>query len=536
MRGTIWRSLALVTLLVGVARAARPTRQSGAEPSHNYDYLLLVREWPATFCEHEACSSLKSGGFHFTIHGLWPEFLDGTWPQFCDASYKFDMTKLGDVKETMEKEWPSFAGSDENFWEHEWSKHGTCALDVLPSEHKYFKTVLALHAQYDLEAALAAARILPSRTASYRTADLERAVQAAHGARPQLHCSDGALSEVWMCLDKTLRPFDCPAPAPGPAPEPLQGLRGGPRAPEPDTRCGERLALPPLKPRRPGTAGGGEAGTTASQAAAVATAAAGGRGSDPAALAGPGQGQGQGLSLIGEDEGTTGRSGGCGGAWEEYVDWMPLDALEEGDYRDGGVQERVEEGGEDGDGAQPGEAQAAAAAAAEELLAAQRAAAARERRAAARLEAAVQGAVAAAMLQQAAAVTHQSQRRRERQQGQRVHAVAATAAVLQSSRLQAQAQRPAAPRWLAVAQLACVGVIALALAVLAGLALTVALRLAQWGQEGKEGCPCKEGQGLAAPLLCDGGSGSDSGSDVEEGAAEGRAWAAAAGPAYAPVH
>ena len=50
----------------------------------------------------------------------------------------------------MQQDWPSFMGADDTFWEHEWTKHGTCALDILGSEHKYFKTVLKLHYKYDL--------------------------------------------------------------------------------------------------------------------------------------------------------------------------------------------------------------------------------------------------------------------------------------------------------------------------------------------------------------------------------------------------
>lgn len=45
---------------------------------------------------------------------------------------------------------PSYMDSNEKFWEHEWSRHGTCALKVLPSERRFFKTVLNLHKRYDL--------------------------------------------------------------------------------------------------------------------------------------------------------------------------------------------------------------------------------------------------------------------------------------------------------------------------------------------------------------------------------------------------
>lgn len=107
--------------------------------------------------------------FHFTIHGLWPNYKDGGWPEFCDSENTFDESKIEDLKEQMEEEWPSFMGNNDDavFWKHEWEKHGTCATDVLPDEHKYFKTVLKLHYRYNLEVclfvlSLASNRITPS--------------------------------------------------------------------------------------------------------------------------------------------------------------------------------------------------------------------------------------------------------------------------------------------------------------------------------------------------------------------------------------
>jgi ribonuclease I len=37
---------------------------------------------------------------------------------------------------------------------HEWNKHGTCALRELPSEHKFFKTVVNLNWKINLEVRL----------------------------------------------------------------------------------------------------------------------------------------------------------------------------------------------------------------------------------------------------------------------------------------------------------------------------------------------------------------------------------------------
>ena len=45
---------------------------------------------------------------------------------------------------------PRPAGSNEGFWAAEWSKHGTCALTLLPNQTAYFGTALALNEELDI--------------------------------------------------------------------------------------------------------------------------------------------------------------------------------------------------------------------------------------------------------------------------------------------------------------------------------------------------------------------------------------------------
>ncbi|KXZ54538.1 hypothetical protein GPECTOR_4g603 [Gonium pectorale] len=170
---------------------------------------MLARQWPGNYCSKHSCPLLHDHGFHFTIHGLWPNYNDGTYPQFCDKSLEFDEDKISDLEDELEEEWPSFMGTDGDFWDHEWSKHGTCALSLLPTEHKYFKTVLKLHWRYDLAAALRKADILPSRDRVYKAQELIDAVDDMYGVKPLVHCYGKALSEIWMCFDRNLQPFDC---------------------------------------------------------------------------------------------------------------------------------------------------------------------------------------------------------------------------------------------------------------------------------------------------------------------------------------
>jgi hypothetical protein len=42
--------------------------------------------------------------------------------------------------------WPSWSSGDEQFWDHEWERHGTCAATVIRGgQHAFFQTVLRLY-------------------------------------------------------------------------------------------------------------------------------------------------------------------------------------------------------------------------------------------------------------------------------------------------------------------------------------------------------------------------------------------------------
>jgi len=74
----------------------------------------------------------------FTIHGLWPQYVAGGYPADCTTEPLDESTFKAIGMETMTKYWPNVQvaeyDADGNinpnyysFWEHEWSKHGTCS-------------------------------------------------------------------------------------------------------------------------------------------------------------------------------------------------------------------------------------------------------------------------------------------------------------------------------------------------------------------------------------------------------------------------
>lgn len=82
------------------------------------------------------------GSSTWTLHGLWPE-----WGQNC-AGDAFDVSQISSIKSQMEKYWlscPEYSDSNEEFWSHEWSKHGTCTT---MSQLDYFTEGLNLRSKY----------------------------------------------------------------------------------------------------------------------------------------------------------------------------------------------------------------------------------------------------------------------------------------------------------------------------------------------------------------------------------------------------
>lgn len=88
------------------------------------------------------------------MHGLWPQREDGTWPQFCDPGSALDENVIEDLLPELEREWPSWSSDDATFWNHEWTRHGTCAEDVIGGQHEFFKAVLLLHSKLNIQASI----------------------------------------------------------------------------------------------------------------------------------------------------------------------------------------------------------------------------------------------------------------------------------------------------------------------------------------------------------------------------------------------
>ncbi|CAI7673887.1 unnamed protein product [Penicillium discolor] len=150
----------------------------------------------------------------WTIHGLWPDHCNGGFDQFCDSGRKYSNISLilvdagrGDLLEYMSEYWKDFRGDDSNLWQHEWNKHGTCVstlepdcyADYLPQQEvvDYFDKTVEVYKELPTYEFLANASIVPSQTRTYALADIEAALEQAHGNPVTIRCRSGAINEIW---------------------------------------------------------------------------------------------------------------------------------------------------------------------------------------------------------------------------------------------------------------------------------------------------------------------------------------------------
>ncbi|KAL7783650.1 ribonuclease T2 [Trichoderma ceciliae] len=150
----------------------------------------------------------------WTIHGLWPDNCDGSFEQSCDSSRAYTnitaiLQKTASCTLTyMQTYWKDNQGNDESFWEHEFSKHGTCISTLNPECYPdyqptqevpdFFKRAVNLFQNLPSYDWLAAAGIVPSPDVTYTLAAIQAALTAHHGHNVIINCNNkGELNELW---------------------------------------------------------------------------------------------------------------------------------------------------------------------------------------------------------------------------------------------------------------------------------------------------------------------------------------------------
>ncbi|CAG0920694.1 unnamed protein product [Notodromas monacha] len=199
------------------------------EKTKNFDYVIFTQLWPETSCIHYRHSTpardcrVPSTIQQWAVHGLWPSVDSGPLgPFYCNRSDKFDMKLLEPLEPELSVRWPNlFVETEEGtLWEHEWTKHGTCAMQLseLSDEVKYFGAGLKMWDQFNIFGALKQAGIEPSLKKGYQAHDIFNAVKGAFGVSPRVEClifhgkqmqKIFLLNQIEICFDKSLNAIDC---------------------------------------------------------------------------------------------------------------------------------------------------------------------------------------------------------------------------------------------------------------------------------------------------------------------------------------
>lgn len=200
--------------------SSKPCRRSQSSHRKNdsrFDYFLFVQQWPGSYCDtKKGCCFPESGepGPAFGIHGLWPNRNDGTYPRKCE-NVQFNPNELEEVMDNMHKSWGTLScnsRSNEDFWKHEWSKHGTCSG---LTQGRYFQASLELYNRFDIAGALRDAGILPDDQ-HYSIVSIASALTNILGHSPQIVCNQDPrgnlqLHEVRFCVAKDASTLiECP--------------------------------------------------------------------------------------------------------------------------------------------------------------------------------------------------------------------------------------------------------------------------------------------------------------------------------------
>lgn len=121
---------------------------------------------------------------------MWPEGTNGSM-SFC-GKQKYKPYLLEErVREQMEEKWPSFhlKSKNDNFWSHEFKKHGTCVMSHsnISSLTDYFLKALEIHDQHNLAEKLERAKIFPSDD-EYEVSYIRHSLQSHFKAYVRLMC------------------------------------------------------------------------------------------------------------------------------------------------------------------------------------------------------------------------------------------------------------------------------------------------------------------------------------------------------------
>ena len=105
----------------------------------DYNCYMFAIQWPLGVCAKDGSSCYRrmamAPKLANTIHGLWPGYYGERPIPYCNDGIPVDVEDDGSALFIeMRKYWPSLKGPNENFWNHEFNKHGYCYTQKIGTE------------------------------------------------------------------------------------------------------------------------------------------------------------------------------------------------------------------------------------------------------------------------------------------------------------------------------------------------------------------------------------------------------------------
>lgn len=166
---------------------------------------------------HKHTCELPTPEDTWVIHGIWPTKFNTMGPFFCNKTWDFDIKQLTPIEKELEQFWINIEKGTplDSLWQHEWTKHGTCAavIEDLNNENKYFGQGLTWLDKFSMTNVLAQAGINPDSNTT--VTKIHKAVTDVLGFNPAIHCiydkptQTTFLYEIRICFTKTMELTDC---------------------------------------------------------------------------------------------------------------------------------------------------------------------------------------------------------------------------------------------------------------------------------------------------------------------------------------
>jgi ribonuclease I len=119
-----------------------------------YDVYVFTVQWFYSNCvNNPSCMAKLKIPNIFTLHGLWPSFLSDKRLADCNTGPKISAVPHDKMREFMLNYWPTYHEDPQEFWDHEYNKHGYCYTERMQqrSYEPFLQRTIDLFQQYQMD-------------------------------------------------------------------------------------------------------------------------------------------------------------------------------------------------------------------------------------------------------------------------------------------------------------------------------------------------------------------------------------------------